>query len=274
MNIPDVKDEKRCVSWADLRSRPHAEQLTLNDVREKFASKQSLSSSLVSDAENSFVLDARDSEISHLLQALDPRSIDVSEFYGDARKLYYFLEYMKSLGDTTYPEDSPAAQRHLFRMVDFLSDLRGSVLDIGANNTKNSISLFPQGCDYLGCDPFIGEHSSNLVSCFAEELPFREGSFDAAVFNTSLDHILDYYSALSEAARVLKPGGRIIVSGYAWLHDATLLRDHVHFHHFRYRQLTAALDEFGSEVRTRAYECPKGDTHRVGIYLDWRVHKK
>ena len=112
-----------------------------------------------------------------------------------------------------------------------------------------------------------------MVCCFAEELPFKVSSFDVTVFNTSLDHILDYHEAIKEAWRVTRAGGSIIISGYSWRYAATLLKDHVHFHHFREDQLKAALLPFGNLTRIERYTCPKKDNHRYLIYMDCYVMK-
>ena len=45
----------------------------------------------------------------------------------------------------------------------------------------------------------------------AQELPYEDGSFDAAILITVLGEIPDQDAALAEAARVLRPGGRLIV---------------------------------------------------------------
>ena len=45
----------------------------------------------------------------------------------------------------------------------------------------------------------------------ARELPFQDDSFDAAVLVTVLGEIPDQERALSEVARVLRPGGRLVV---------------------------------------------------------------
>ena len=45
----------------------------------------------------------------------------------------------------------------------------------------------------------------------AENMEFEDASFDAAIFVASLQFIEDYRSAIAEAARVLRPSGKIVV---------------------------------------------------------------
>lgn len=100
----------------------------------------------------------------------------------------------------------------------------------------------------------------------AEYLPFRDACLDAVLFNTSLDHVFDHHRALDEAHRTLVIGGRILVATIAWLHSAELIRDHVHFHHFREFEILGALGRF--EIRNlRRYDY-KGDAHRYGLYVE------
>ena len=53
----------------------------------------------------------------------------------------------------------------------------------------------------------------------AEELPFPEGSFDLVVSTTSFDHWADQRAGLGECARVLAPGGWLVLTDLfsAWL---------------------------------------------------------
>lgn len=88
------------------------------------------------------------------------------------------------------------------------------VLDIGCG-------LFPHLPHYvaqLGLKRFVGLEPLTvavsrvypcLVGAIAENIPLRDGSVDAVLFATSLDHIDAEDAAIREVRRVLKPEGRI-----------------------------------------------------------------
>lgn len=66
---------------------------------------------------------------------------------------------------------------------------------------------------HVGLDPLSGgpARTYEVVQGVAEALPFRSASFDAVLFGSSLDHIVDARQALREARRVLVTGGRVAV---------------------------------------------------------------
>lgn len=51
------------------------------------------------------------------------------------------------------------------------------------------------------------------VECEAESLPFEDGSFDLVLGHAVLHHIPDLDRAISEFARVLRPGGTVVFCG-------------------------------------------------------------
>jgi hypothetical protein len=85
------------------------------------------------------------------------------------------------------------------------------------------------------------------------------------LFNTTLDHILDWHRAVDEALRVLVRGGQMIIASLIWTADADLLGDSVHFHHFRDYEILGALSAMAVE-RVVRYDY-KGDRHRHGMYV-------
>lgn len=267
-------DDNNTISWNDLRKDANTACIAtpmevLSLIKDE---RRSTGLAAMPDRNGIFRPDFRDSKVVSYLGKWRKSSEIFVDFCKDAMLLYYFLSYLKSLGDTTYPLDAIPVNRHLWRMRNFLSDIKGLVLDIGCNSVENSRLLFSKKVRYVGCDPFLVDSTGVLT--FAEDLPFKENSFDCAVFNTSLDHILDYHLAVDEAARVVKPNGYIVFSGYCWLANATLMSDHVHFHHFRKSQLVACFGEIGVVTSIKEYKCPKDDTHRYAIYIKVRVIKK
>ena len=58
----------------------------------------------------------------------------------------------------------------------------------------------------------------------AERLPFNDASFDTVVFTKTLCTVKDVATALKEAARVLRPNGRLLVLEHVRSQDPRLAR--------------------------------------------------
>lgn len=157
-------------------------------------------------------------------------------------------------------------QKHLWRMHRLLSSARGLVLDVGCGDPLVGSSLLNSEVTYVGIDPFASVGNPYCLRGVAEDLPFNDASFDAIVFNTSLDHILDFVTALNEARRVLRSGS-LFLSTLVWTDQYSLIHDHVHFHHFRQFEISGALDHCGFRVVSCSWYRYKDDKHRVGLYL-------
>jgi SAM-dependent methyltransferase len=60
---------------------------------------------------------------------------------------------------------------------------------------------------------FQGNGLIPTLSCgSAERLPFRDESFDKVYCKGAVDHFYDPWNALREMVRVLRPGGRLVIS--------------------------------------------------------------
>ncbi|MEN8265063.1 MAG: class I SAM-dependent methyltransferase, partial [Nitrospirota bacterium] len=93
-----------------------------------------------------------------------------------------------------------------------------TVLDIGAGSGYDSLIVSRTGA-HITCLEFnpilsgIGLHNLGQFRWFggsASNLPFSDEQFDTVIANASLHHLLDIPCSISEAIRVLKPGGYLI----------------------------------------------------------------
>jgi ubiquinone/menaquinone biosynthesis C-methylase UbiE len=117
-----------------------------------------------------------------------------------------------------------------------LAEASGRTIDLGAGTGAN-LALYPDAVTALVLaepNPHMSRqlreklaHSgraAELVEAPAEELPFDDSSFDTAVFTLVLCTVPDPEAALAEAARVLKPGGKLLFVEHVRAGDAGLAR--------------------------------------------------
>ncbi|HKY32860.1 MAG TPA: methyltransferase domain-containing protein [Candidatus Polarisedimenticolia bacterium] len=102
-----------------------------------------------------------------------------------------------------------------------LAQARGLVLEVGAGPGTN-VGLFPPGVLYVAMEPNVHSHlylleahrragvTPRLLGGAGERLPFRSASCDTVVMTLVLCAVRDPAAVLSEARRVLKPGGRLL----------------------------------------------------------------
>ena len=96
------------------------------------------------------------------------------------------------------------------------NQLRGALLDVPAGEGALAARLIDAGFDVRCCDLYpeifrldgVDIHQGNLDA----ELPFADHSFDYVTCLEGLEHIENPQQAMREFARVLKPGGHVIVS--------------------------------------------------------------
>jgi malonyl-CoA O-methyltransferase len=115
-----------------------------------------------------------------------------------------------------------------------LGDVAGlAVLDLGCGTGRHTLWMANAGASVTAIDFSEGmmerarakpgaEKVRFLVHDLHQRLPFADRSFDRVVSGLVLEHLHDMASFFSEAHRVLKPGGRAVVSG---MHPAMFLRD-------------------------------------------------
>jgi SAM-dependent methyltransferase len=90
------------------------------------------------------------------------------------------------------------------------SVLRGALLDLGAGNQPFRAWYEPHVESVVAVDatPTIGIGAL----AFATQLPFGDETFDTVLCTMVLEHVDDVERAMAEVARVLRPGGRLLVS--------------------------------------------------------------
>lgn len=168
------------------------------------------------------------------------------------------------------------------------------VLDVGCGPGTLTQFLVQEGADAWGLDfdhtlvgtaraRVPGRSPDRFLVGRVEQLPYRDEMFDACILDSVLEHVPEWQATLSEAARVLRPGGLLVFYTanrlhpftreinhfpfYPWLPEAIkkpILRwvmahrpDMVNYtefpavNWFTYEQLRRVLERLGFRVRTR-----------------------
>jgi ubiquinone/menaquinone biosynthesis C-methylase UbiE len=114
-----------------------------------------------------------------------------------------------------------------------LGDVRGSlVLDLGCGTGRHTLWLAAQGATVTAVYFSAGmlevarrkpgaEGVRFVAHDLHESLPFEDGAFDVVVSGLVLEHLRDPGAFFREVRRVLRPGGRVVVSA---MHPAMFLR--------------------------------------------------
>ncbi|MCS6815758.1 MAG: class I SAM-dependent methyltransferase [Blastocatellia bacterium] len=88
---------------------------------------------------------------------------------------------------------------------------RGRLLDIGCGNQPYRELFAPMIQEYVGLDRNWQEHLPDVIGD-ALRLPFPAETFDTVLMLQVLEHLPDPSGAMSEVWRVLKRGGRVILT--------------------------------------------------------------
>ncbi|MER7247272.1 class I SAM-dependent methyltransferase [Kribbella sp. NPDC000426] len=108
-------------------------------------------------------------------------------------------------------------------MVDLAGDVAGRrILDVGCGAGPLSAALRDMGAIVSGFDRSaemlhlarrrLGEDADLTVGDLADPLPYADAAFDDVVASLVLHYLEDWSKPLAELRRVLKPGGRLIMS--------------------------------------------------------------
>ena len=160
---------------------------------------------------------ARVDEIRSLLQHLD----NTTEFANPLNEPEYDIAEGYRLWSETYDRPLrlfPLEEPIVHRLLDSLAP--AVVLDAACGTGRHSVYLAERGHQVIGVD-----HSPEMLAKARKKLArgdFREGgltalpldtgSVDAVVCALALVHLPDIGGAIEEFARVIRPGGRVIIS--------------------------------------------------------------
>jgi ubiquinone/menaquinone biosynthesis C-methylase UbiE len=168
------------------------------------------------------------------------------------------------------PEDPGPPPKHLVEFVHSLGRRDGAALDLGCGDGRLTLEL--RARRIVGADVSrvalerargrVAERDVELVELTpGAVLPFDDSSFDLVLLAETIEHVVDVQSLLSEARRVLRPGGEIAVTtpahgrrtGWSMLlrgfeRSFDPLSPHVRF--FSRESLRALLDEMGFDVKS------------------------
>lgn len=134
------------------------------------------------------------------------------------------------------------------------------ILDVGCGTGKGQESFGKLGTVFgvdFSQDALMFCHERGLeriARANAEALPIQSGVFDVVVTLDTVEHIPDDYKAVSEIARILKPGGVLLlnVPAYQWLcgpHDVALM----HQRRYSRTQVRKLLESNGFVVERLSY---------------------
>ena len=109
-------------------------------------------------------------------------------------------------------------QRRLEMIVHAAGErIRGNILENGCGVGMYVEHLAPFGGKIFGLEydferaAQAGARSPGIVNAAGERLPYPDASFDLILSHEVLEHVAEDAQAVREMARVIKPGGRIVI---------------------------------------------------------------
>lgn len=155
----------------------------------------------------------------------------------------------------------------------------GSGLEVGVGSGRFASAL---GIG-VGIDPAIAalrlaaRRGVKVVAARGEQLPFHDATFDVVLFVVTLCFVADPPAALSEARRVLRPGGRLVIGEipadgpWGRYYQARAAAGHPYYrsaHFFTRAELGSLLADTGfrpTRVRSALYSPPEADVAVTGV---------
>lgn len=116
-----------------------------------------------------------------------------------------------------YNFEKGGINKHVNAFVKSLGDLTGKkVLDCPAGDGRTSYQFLKAGAEVTSADLFPQFFKLKEIHCdqvdLVEGLPYDDESFDIAICQEGIEHMPDQVFALQEFSRVLKKGGKLIMT--------------------------------------------------------------
>lgn len=172
--------------------------------------------------------------------------------------------------------DNYVFQRSKLAYVEAAKRVKGHILEIGTGTGYGVDIIAPHAERYVTIDKCrsveLGQMPSNVefVQCAVPPLPFEDASFDYVVSFQVIEHIKRDKEFVKEVYRVLKPGGKFIVSTPNA--PMSLTRNPWHIREYTPEQFSGLLSIFadveamgvgGNERVWSYYEKNKESVHRI-----------
>ncbi|UTA66251.1 bifunctional 2-polyprenyl-6-hydroxyphenol methylase/3-demethylubiquinol 3-O-methyltransferase UbiG [Emticicia sp. 21SJ11W-3] len=155
------------------------------------------------------------------------------------------------------PSDNPVHQRLYFPYTEAAKIIHGNVLELGCGWGRGVETLIEKCDHYTGLDknePLIEQlQAAHPRHTFrTADLPhlsaFKDSTFDFVVTFQVIEHIQDDHQFLAEAARVLKPGGKILLTTVN--RPYSLSRNPWHIREYDTAELRGLMQKYFSKVET------------------------
>ena len=165
------------------------------------------------------------------------------------------------------------------RLLQWLAPKKGEkILDIACGDGELSLRMAAKGADVYGLDMSaegiasarrlakIAKLKCEFTVGDAEHLPFTDGFFDKLVCSSSLEHFKDDAQSLSEIHRVLRPGGKAVltVDSFTYPIAPALKERHRKMcsveHYYTKESMEAALKNAGMTMARSEYLLTSGMT--------------
>jgi SAM-dependent methyltransferase len=140
------------------------------------------------------------------------------KYFLTKHKTIHMSDILRNATSGLQENDQPESvlPRDLFRF-EYVSKLfiKGKLLDVGCR-TGVLGKYVGRETEYCGCDMF--DHYRNFVKTFylfditAGPWPIEDNTFDNIHIGEVLEHVSNFFFVFEEMLRVLKPGGRIILT--------------------------------------------------------------